>query len=1028
MDYPGSRLPRYVMVAGLLTILMGSIVLWHGCQSAPENRVYRIGWAENPPLQERAGGGQPTGVAVEAVREAARSRGIRLEWVEQPPDSEMALRTKSVDLWPLVVITPERRKTIYISEPYFEPPLCYVVPAESRFRKPGDLANARISFHDLPINRALLKNESPEAGLLPRENRLRPLEDVCKGNADAAFMDESVAVASMLRDSPCAKQQFRFIPTIREHLQAGIGATFEARAAADTLRAEIGAMVAEGRLAGILSNGNYFSGRAPQIMEGLLEARRREVWLGGGIVAISFLFVIAVWQAVRIRRERNKAVRAEQTVRDSEATLSSILRAAPIAIDILGPDRRFLSVNERTVKMFGYSREELVGELTEKLYPSRDEYERVGKMLYANLWQRGQAEATCLMRRKDGTELHATLSAAPLSQDDPELGAIVTILDTTERKRAEEEVRESRQMLQSVLDTIPVRVFWKDRQSTYLGCNRPFASDAGLTSTAEVVGKTDFEFAPTEQADQYRRDDRWVIETGLPRMGYEEPRTTLSGRHTWLRTSKIPLLDLEGRIRGVLCTYEDITDHKQAEIALKRNESILRATIESSSDGILVVTEGGRISHFNSQFRTIWSIPDELQGERDDESLVNHVSPKLAEPSLFEERIRTIYRSSDRTEETLLLKDGRTIERRSYPVALPNHEAGRVWLFRDVTERKRVEQSLRVFQFCLDNAPESVHWLGADGRLIFANSSMCRALGYAKEELESLHLWEVDPVYGKDRFFAEWAKYQLDRHEGGVFVETVHRRRDGTLVPVEVLSKHIWIGDSELHVAFARDITQRRRTEESLRASLEEKTALLREVHHRVKNNLQIVSSLLGLQAAQTQDPLALGVLQDTRNRIRSMALIHETLYRSDNLARVNFSAYVQNLCSHLISVFGVDPSRIQVIMRVADIGLQLDEAVPCGLIINELVSNALKHAFPGGRAGRITLDLQAEPGALRKLQVADNGVGIPPGVDLNRTDTLGLQLVTNLAGQLGASLEVERAGGTVIMLKFRAPETHDHA
>jgi two-component sensor histidine kinase len=219
-----------------------------------------------------------------------------------------------------------------------------------------------------------------------------------------------------------------------------------------------------------------------------------------------------------------------------------------------------------------------------------------------------------------------------------------------------------------------------------------------------------------------------------------------------------------------------------------------------------------------------------------------------------------------------------------------------------------------------------------------------------------------------------------------------------------------------------------RRVEAALRASLAEKIALLKEVHHRVKNNLQIVSSLLSLQSSRVRNPLALGALQDTQNRVHSMALIHETLYRSENLAQVNFPAYIENLCAHLLGAFGVDPGRIELVTHVAREGLELEEAVPCGLIINELVSNAFKHAFPAGRAGRVTVELQTEPGGLCALRVADNGIGLPAGLDLRHTDTLGLQLVSNLADQLGGALEVERTSGTAFRLTFQASASHDRA
>lgn len=214
-------------------------------------------------------------------------------------------------------------------------------------------------------------------------------------------------------------------------------------------------------------------------------------------------------------------------------------------------------------------------------------------------------------------------------------------------------------------------------------------------------------------------------------------------------------------------------------------------------------------------------------------------------------------------------------------------------------------------------------------------------------------------------------------------------------------------------LASLEDITARKRSEEVMRASLEEKTVLLREVHHRVKNNLQIVSSLLNLHAARVDNPALLRSLEDTRSRVRSMALLHEALYRSDNLARLDVTGYIETLCVHLFRASGPDiVSRVFLERRLAPVRLTVDQAVPCGLIVNELVSNALKHAFAGGRSGRVTVTLRPEEPGQVLLTVEDNGAGLPAGREEAPRRTLGLQLARGLAGQLGGVLESEARGG----------------
>ena len=219
--------------------------------------------------------------------------------------------------------------------------------------------------------------------------------------------------------------------------------------------------------------------------------------------------------------------------------------------------------------------------------------------------------------------------------------------------------------------------------------------------------------------------------------------------------------------------------------------------------------------------------------------------------------------------------------------------------------------------------------------------------------------------------------------------------------------------------ALEEDIARRKRAEEQLQASLQEKEALLKEVHHRVKNNLQLISSLLSLQAARIAEPAVAELFAESRNRVRSMALVHENLYRAGNFARISMATHIQNLCAHLTRAYGMNCRRVELAIRIGDVELDLDRAVPCGLIVNELVSNALKHAFPDARAGRVCVELQPFGDQQHVLVVGDNGVGLPPDLDCHRADSLGLQLVDDLTQQLHGNIMVNRKGGTTFTMTF---------
>ena len=214
-------------------------------------------------------------------------------------------------------------------------------------------------------------------------------------------------------------------------------------------------------------------------------------------------------------------------------------------------------------------------------------------------------------------------------------------------------------------------------------------------------------------------------------------------------------------------------------------------------------------------------------------------------------------------------------------------------------------------------------------------------------------------------------------------------------------------------------VIHRKQAEEALRGSLREKEVLLREIHHRVKNNMQVISSLMNLQARHIKDPSVLEMFKASQRRIRSMALVHEKLYVSKDLSSIDFSQYLQSLCLHLFHFHQVDPNIINLKMDMENILLNINTAIPCGLIVNELVSNALKHAFPDGKGGELSLGLHRGDKNKIFVTVSDNGVGFPEGLNFHETNTLGMQIVTMLVEQLDGQIELSRNGGSSFKIVF---------
>jgi PAS domain S-box-containing protein len=248
-------------------------------------------------------------------------------------------------------------------------------------------------------------------------------------------------------------------------------------------------------------------------------------------------------------------------------------------------------------------------------------------------------------------------------------------------------------------------------------------------------------------------------------------------------------------------------------------------------------------------------------------------------------------------------------------------------------------------------------------------------------------------------------------------------RTIGVLV-VQTYTEGVRYGEEEKNILkFVSDqvamTVHRKRAEAQIKAQLQEKDVLLKEVHHRVKNNMQVISSLLNLQSRRVKDSAVLEMFKESQRRIRSMALIHERLYQSSDLSRIEFSQYLRNLAIHLFHSYQADSQRIQLRIDAEVVHLNINTAIPCGLIVNELVSNALKHGFPEGRKGQLEIALHRVAGDGYMLQVKDDGVGIPEGLDFRKTETLGMQIINTLVGQIDGRLELDCREGTTFQFRF---------
>jgi len=334
-------------------------------------------------------------------------------------------------------------------------------------------------------------------------------------------------------------------------------------------------------------------------------------------------------------------------------------------------------------------------------------------------------------------------------------------------------------------------------------------------------------------------------------------------------------------------------------------------------------------------------------------------------------------------------------------------------------ERDVIDIALRSseqqFRAVAESAADAIVTVDHTGVITYWNTAAENMFGYAPSEVQGKPITAI--------FSDEFGKMHLEaatlRSATASSVEQEYsvKRRDGTLVPIEPRLSMWETRDGKFVTAVIRDINERKRAEEQIRTSLREKELLLSEIHHRVKNNLQIVSSLLSLQSDYVTDADALAMFRESQQRVKSMALIHEKLYESEDFAHIDFSDYLAALSSHLISSY--QRPSVRLLIEGCTTSVDITTAIPCGLIVNELVTNAFEHAFPDGREGTITVSLCMDDAGTHVLSVSDDGVGFPEDLDFRNTKSLGLQLVTALVNQLDGTIDLSRENGTAFVISF---------
>jgi PAS domain S-box-containing protein len=463
----------------------------------------------------------------------------------------------------------------------------------------------------------------------------------------------------------------------------------------------------------------------------------------------------------------------------------------------------------------------------------------------------------------------------------------------------------------------------------------------------------------------------------------------------------------------VLSAIVDITSRK-------RLEERFRQVVESAPNAMVMIDVKGSIVMVNTQAERVFGFPRaEMLGE----------SIEMLVPERFRNNHPGLRTSFFHRPESRPMGAGRDLyglkkDGSEFPIEIGLNpietDEGTMVLSAivDISSRKRLEER---FRQVVESAPNAMVMIGVTGRIEMVNAQAERVFGFDRGEMLGNSIEMLVPMRFRGNHPAlrgSFFHHPISRPMGAGR-DLYGLRKDGSEFPVEIGLNPIETDEGTMVLSAIVDISDRKHKEESIHAALKEKDILLGEIHHRVKNNLQIINSLLDLQSGNITDTVAIGLMRESQNRIRSMALIHQTLYQSKDFAQVDFGRFLDSLVPTLVSSYGVGSAPFSVDIDAVAVQLPINAAIPCGLIVNELISNALKHAFPNGRSGEVRIHLSHDEDERVLLTVSDDGVGIPESFDLQQASTLGLQLVTLLVDQLAGEIAIQRANPTRFSVLF---------
>ena len=713
---------------------------------------------------------------------------------------------------------------------------------------------------------------------------------------------------------------------------------------------------------------------------------------------------------------------AEAVIHESEQRFHTIFDSARDGMLIVDPDtHRFVMANAAFLKQTGYSETELLSLSISDIHPPADlphVIEQFEKQIHGEI---SMSSATPILR-KDGTVFFADINSCMITLWDRQ-HTFGIFRDITERKHLENALVLSEQIYHSYVDHSPLGIFVVDGAGHYMDVNQASCDLLGY-SREELLSMNVLDLSlPRER--QQTLDQFTSLKEKLKTESSVSFEIHLKKKDGFACPVILSIVKLPNDT--IMAFALDITDRKKIEVVLNATETRYRRLFETAQDGILILDAGtGQIVEVNPFLIAFLGFSrEEFLGKKIWE--IGLFKDIVANKDNFEE----LQRKESIRYENLPLEtaDGRNIAVEFVSnVYMVNDKKVIQCNIRDITERKQAEEALRnsqqILEGILNTIPVRVFWKNKDLTYLGCNTPFARDAGFEKPE----------DVIGRDDYSMVWRNQaELYRADD---LQVIRSGKPKLMIeePQSTPSgETIYLLTNKMPLLDARgegigvlgtylDVTERKMMTDQIKISLAEKEMLLKEIHHRVKNNLQIISSMLNMQIRKLDDPKTIDTLRDSQNRVQSLALVHEYLYRGKDLAHIDLKNYITTLGKGLFQSYEAAKQGVRFNVDIRDIYVDINTSIPLGLISNELITNSLKYAFRDKKDGKLTITATEDPQALT-FMVADNGIGMSPDITLENQTSLGLRLVHSLTDQLNGTVTIDRTEGTKFVLTIPKPD-----